>query len=144
MTALRRVLLAAAIFLLALAAAAAVGYRLSFEIGGVAVSARRAPALLAQGCAALLLALLVGAEGPTRVRKRVVGAIVFAVLIAFVAESSPRRTGDGGEYLVMARNFSRGAPPSIATGEVDAAQTWLDRVAGISGSHTARRTGAGP
>ena len=133
-TALRRVLLAAAMFLLALAAAAAVGYRLSVEIGGVAVSARRAPALLAQGCAALLLAMLVGAEGPTRVRKRVVGAIVVALLIALVAESSPRRTGDGGEYLVMARNFSRGAPPSIAAAEVAAAQTWLDGLPGFQGA----------
>ena len=134
MIALRRVLLAASIAFLALAAAAAVGFGPSFELVGVAVSARRVPALVAQAAAALLLALLAGFETPVGSRRGVVAAVVIAFLVALVIESSPRRTGDGGEYLVMARNFSSFAPPSIAAGELPSAQAWLDQLPGFSGA----------
>ncbi len=47
-------------------------------------------------------------------------AAVVALLIGLAATSSPRRIGDGGEYLAMALSYSRLRGPSIPLGEIRA------------------------
>ena len=40
---------------------------------------------------------------------------VGVVLAAAIADSFPRRVGDGAEYMAMALNLARGAPPSVSS-----------------------------
>jgi hypothetical protein len=66
--------------------------------------------------------LWVLAESIGYLRKRHALAVVpiVALFVAGIADSTPRRIGDGGEYVAMALNMSRGAPPALSATELAA------------------------
>ncbi len=64
--------------------------------------------------------------GPTRNQRAAVIAAAYALLLAAaIAWSSPRRVGDGGEYLVMAHQLAALRPPVVTPTELDEYRTSL-------------------
>lgn len=62
----------------------------------------------------LLLLLLAPLVSPRFGHRGLFLAALLGLLIALAVQSTPRVMGDGGEYLVMALNFARGAAPSLS------------------------------
>ena len=116
---MRRVLVsglgAAAIVLALLAVSAAVtgGHRVA--IGPLAFSATHPSNLFGEAAVAALAALLLQPPSP---RQQTLGAACLVLLLAALASgSSPRRVGDGDEYLAMASNLAHGRRPSLSATE---------------------------
>ena len=62
-----------------------------------------------------------------------VQTLAFALfLLALVAGSSPRATGDGGEYLAMALDIGASGSPSLTAADVDRIRERLSSVDGLS------------
>jgi hypothetical protein len=108
--------LGAIAFVLALLAASVVvtgGYQIA--LGPLAFSATHASTLFAEAAVAALAALLCQPASP---RQQTLGAASLVVLLAALASgSSPRRVGDGDEYLAMATNMAHGRRPSLSATE---------------------------
>jgi hypothetical protein len=85
-------------------------------LGPVRFTAKDPVRLITQGTLALLLSAAVGTYG--RVCSRGVAWLMTGLLASFylslVANSSPRRIGDGHEYLAMARQVSACRPPALS------------------------------
>jgi hypothetical protein len=101
---------------LVLAAIVAVTGGLETSVAGVPISATSAARLLFEGAVLVLIGMLVAPKP----RGIALVACIALFLVAAAADSEPRRVGDGFEYLGMARNLSRLAPPSLAEAEFDA------------------------
>jgi hypothetical protein len=80
------------------------------------------------------------AKAVTLVRRLSPFALAYAVLLCvLVVDSSPRRVGDGAEYLAMANNIRRLEPPALSRDDVSSAQAlflrwqsnYVDRQAGV-------------
>jgi hypothetical protein len=92
---------------------------LQFNIAGARISATSPSRLLFEGAVILLLSTC----GAGLNRPRTLLAAIALFLVAAAADSELRRVGDGFEYLSMARNLSRAAPPSVAEEEASALAT---------------------
>lgn len=99
-----------------------------FRLGPIPISATDPPRVALQTALVWLLAVIVVPR--TRRRKALVMASLLAVLIAAVADSFPRRVGDGGEYLAMAINLSQARPPALS---VDDKRALSNRLAATPG-----------
>jgi hypothetical protein len=84
--------------------------------------------ILFQAALALLAAVLVG--HPAR-RWWLVGATL-AVLVAGAIDSSPRRVGDGAEYVAMAANLAAGRPPGLSADDRTAIRGRLSALDGFA------------
>ena len=107
------------IVLLVAAAAATVG-GFSLDLGLVELSARNPARLAMEGCIALFIAAILRWNACDR-RLAVAITLLLAVhYVALIAESTPRRVGDGYEDIAMARQLSAGRPPSLTPPEAQA------------------------
>jgi hypothetical protein len=110
----RLLCLAAAILaLVAVTALATGGGRL--QLGPLQISATDPARVALQASLVWLVAVLVAPW--LRQRRALVMASLLAVLVTAVADSTPRRVGDGAEYVAMALNLSRARPPALSIDE---------------------------
>src|SRR4029078_1209139 len=72
-----------------------------------------------EGAVSLLAWAAFTLERPDRRGAVIVTCVVMAYYVALVAESSPRRVGDGHEYIAMARQLSALRRPSVSQREID-------------------------
>lgn len=93
---------------------------LAFAIGALRVSATDPARLLMEGAVALVAWAIVFLEHATHRRTLIVTGLLMTYYFALVAESTPRRVGDGHEYIAMARQLSALAPPSLSQAQIDA------------------------
>jgi hypothetical protein len=114
-----RVLAACGTLLLAAAAIAWATGGFAFTLGPLHVSATDPARLLMEGAVALLAWAAVTLERPDRRAAVLVTCVVMTYYIALVAESSPRRVGDGHEYIAMARQLSALRPASVSRRDID-------------------------
>ncbi len=109
---------AAALALAALAILSWLTGGASVTIAGLPLSLTRPVHLVAEAATILLLRTLAwrraGALG-----NLLVLAAFGGLVLGLAGDSRPRRTGDGGEYMAMARQAAHLAPPSIALGDVE-------------------------
>lgn len=127
---LPRLLAAAGGLLIAGAALAWALGGFAFALGPVHVSATDPARLLMEGCVALLAWAFTALERPSRRTTRVASALLLSFYVALAAESSPRRVGDGFEYIAMARQLSALAPPSLSREELDALEREMSALPG--------------
>jgi len=115
--------------LLAVVAVASGGLRLA--LGPLRISATDPFRLLLEAAAVWLIAEVV-ASGQRR--RHGIPLAIGALLLAAVADSTPRRVGDGAEYVAMALNLSRGHPPSLTPDERVSLTNEMGRMPGFERS----------
>jgi len=121
--------IAAVLDLLGLAGLVVGGLR--FTLGPIRVSASNPARVFFLAAVAWMVADAIG-----RPRTRLVLAMLplLAFLVAGIAESPPRRVGDAGEYVAMALNLSRGAPPALSASELATTTQRLTSTPGFAGT----------
>lgn len=115
MRALRLVLQLIAAALAVVAGLSVTMHGLQLRLGPVLISATDPSRVALQASFVWLVAAFLS----PRVRQRpsvLIGSLA-AVLITAAADSTPRRVGDGAEYLAMAMNLSRLHPPALSADE---------------------------
>jgi len=128
-TALRTV--AALLGVVAAAAWASGGLRL--DVGPLHVSAGDPFRILFEAAGVWLVAeLACPLDGRPLVARPRVALSLAAVLLAGIADSSPRRVGDGAEYVAMAVNLSRGRLPSLSPDNIVETSARLEATPGFN------------
>lgn len=110
----------------ALWVASVAGHGVRLSAGPLRVSATDPGRLGLEASVCLLIALLVAGS-----RRVLVWAALILVLVAAAADSTPRRVGDGAEYIAMALALSHGSPPALTDGELRDATAALDAAPGF-------------
>lgn len=125
-----RALAACGTLLFAAAGIAWMSAGFTLALGPVRISATDPARLAMEGAVALLAWAVITFERPGTRAASIVTAVLMAYYVALAAESSPRRVGDGHEYIAMARQLSRLRAPNLSQAELDAVR---GEMAGVPG-----------
>jgi len=109
-------LIAVALFALALVSIIAGGVRIS--LGGLVLSVTR-PQRPAIEASVILLIRAVIWRGRGAVGRLPLVLILAVFTVGLVSDSTPRRVGDAGEYMVMAMSLGRLSGPAVAASDID-------------------------
>ena len=116
--------------LLAAAAISMIAGGFALSLGPLRFSAKDPSRLVTQGTIALLISAALGL--PDRPCSRRIACLTTALLAGFylslVADSRPRRVGDGHEYLAMARQMSTGRPPALSAADLVRVSSEMERL----------------
>lgn len=88
------------------------------EWGGLRISATDAPRLFFEASASVAAAVLLRSGPESARRTAIIALAILSVVVAAASESTPRRVGDGIEYIAMARQLGLLRPPSMLPHEV--------------------------
>jgi hypothetical protein len=124
----RRALLLAALMLVSAATVAWLfgGFRLT--AGPLRVSFANPARIAFEASLLWLLGALVHLQA--RRAGAIIALALAAVVVSAILDSSPRRVGDGAEYVAMALNMSRARPPAVTAAERKEIQAELERLRG--------------